>query len=291
MAYDLTPIRHLYPFHTARLAVPGGMLSYVDEGSGPPVVMVHGNPTWSFYFRHLIAALSPHYRVIVPDHIGCGLSDKPQDYSYRLANHIENLTHLLEHLNLGPVDLIVHDWGGAIGMGWATQHPDLVRRIVVLNTAAFLSPRLPLRIAVCRTPLFGDLALRGLNAFAGMATFMAVERPMAADVRQGYLLPYNTWHNRIAQLRFVQDIPMQPSHPTWAVVDGIDRELRRLRGKPMQILWGGKDWCFSDYFLAGWLERFPEAQATRFDHAGHYVLEDAHAEIVPRVVRFLGAEE
>ncbi|NTW02842.1 MAG: alpha/beta fold hydrolase [Oscillochloris sp.] len=287
---DLTAIRHLYPFRTARLAVPGGAISYVDEGAGPPVVMVHGNPTWSLYYRRLINALRDTHRVIVPDHMGCGLSDKPQDYPYRLENHIENLTLLLDHLRLGPVDLVVHDWGGAIGMGWATRHPDLVRRIIVLNTSAFLSPRLPLRIALCRTPVFGDIALRGLNAFAGVATFMAVERPMGDDLRMAYLLPYNSWHNRIAQLRFVQDIPMHPTHPTWSVVDGIDRELTVLRNKPMQILWGGKDWCFSDHFLAGWLQRFPQAQVMRFDHAGHYVLEDAHEEIVPRAVRFLNAE-
>ncbi|NNJ12493.1 alpha/beta fold hydrolase [Chloroflexales bacterium ZM16-3] len=283
---DLASIRHLYPFNTARLDVPGGAISYVDEGVGPPVVMVHGNPTWSLYYRHLIAALRGSHRVIVPDHMGCGLSDKPQDYPYRLADHIDNLTRLIDHLDLGPVDLVVHDWGGAIGMGWATRHPDLVRRIVVLNTAAFLSPRLPLRIAVCRVPVLGDIALRGMNAFAGAATFMAVERPMPADLRMAYLLPYNSWQNRIAQLRFVQDIPLHPSHPTWAVVDGIDRDLAALRGKPMQILWGGKDWCFNDHFLAGWLQRFPKAMAARFDYAGHYVLEDAHAEIVPRVVRF-----
>jgi cis-3-alkyl-4-acyloxetan-2-one decarboxylase len=285
-ALDLSRIRHLYPFRTDRLEAPGGAISYVDEGAGPPVVMVHGNPTWSIYYRHLILALRGAHRVIVPDHMGCGLSDKPQAYPYRLANHIENLTLLLRHLDLGPVDLVVHDWGGAIGMGWAVRHPELVRRIVVLNTAAFLSPRLPLRIAVCRAPGFGDLALRGMNAFAGVATFMAVERPMPDDLRMAYLLPYNSWQNRIAQLRFVQDIPLRPAHPTWPVVDGIDRELTALRGKPMQILWGGKDWCFDDHFLAGWLQRFPAAAAYRFDGAGHYVLEDAHEEIVPRVAQF-----
>ncbi len=287
-APDLASIRQLYPFQTGRLGVPGGAISYIDEGAGLPVVMVHGNPTWSLYYRRLAVALRGSHRVIVPDHMGCGLSDKPQAYPYRLANHIENLGLLLEQLALGPVDLVVHDWGGAIGMGWAVRHPELVRRIVVLNTAAFLSPRLPLRIAVCRVPLFGDLALRGMNAFAGMATFMAVERPMPAELRRAYLLPYNSWQNRIAQLRFVQDIPLGPAHPTWATVDAIDRELPALRGKPMQILWGGKDWCFDDHFLAGWLQRFPQAQATRFDHAGHYVLEDAHEQIVPRVVEFLG---
>ncbi|WP_254151053.1 alpha/beta fold hydrolase [Candidatus Chloroploca mongolica] len=286
----LAPLRGLYPFQTRRLAVPGGTISYVDEGSGPPVLMVHGNPTWSFYYRHLIAALSPTHRVIVPDHMGCGLSDKPQTYAYTLQNHLGNLTRLMEHLDLGPLDLVVHDWGGAIGMGWATRFADQVRRIVVLNTAAFLSPRLPFRIAVCRYPIFGDLAVRGLNGFAGAATVMAVERPMSPEVRQGYLFPYNSWENRVAIQRFVRDIPMSPRHPTWAVVDGIDRDLVNVRDKPMQIFWGGKDWCFSDYFLAGWLERFPAASVVRFDDAGHYVLEDAHEEIVPRVVRFFGED-
>jgi haloalkane dehalogenase len=249
-------------------------------------VLVHGNPTWSFYYRRLITALSPHHRVIVPDHLGCGLSSKPQEYPYRLQNHIDNLTLLLRRLDLGPVDLVVHDWGGAIGMGWATAHPELVRRIVVLNTAAFLSPQVPLRIAVCKIPGFGDLAIRGLNGFAGAAVFMAVEKPLPPEVRAGYLLPYRSWADRIAHLRFVQDIPLHPGHPTWPVVDAIDRELTVLRKKPMLILWGGKDWCFTDHFLNGWLRRFPAAQAVRFDDAGHYVLEDAYEEIVPRVVRF-----
>jgi haloalkane dehalogenase len=280
-------ISDLYPFRLGRLALDGAAMSYVDEGAGPPVLLVHGNPTWSFYYRRLIAALSPAHRVIAPDHIGCGLSDKPQRYPYTLATHIENLGRLIRHLELGPLDLVVHDWGGAIAMGWATRHPDLVRRIVVLNTAAFLSPHLPRRIAVCRYPLFGDIAVRGLNGFAAGATLMAVERPLEPAVRRGLLFPYGSWRDRVAIQAFVRDIPTRPSHPTWPVVDAIDRELANLRRHPMQILWGGKDWCFNDHFLAGWLRRFPEAQAHRFDDAGHYVLEDAHEAIVPRVAQFL----
>lgn len=285
--HDLAPIRTIYPFAQHRFDVPGGSINYVDEGAGPAVIMLHGNPTWSFYYRRLISALCDRYRVIVPDHIGCGLSDKPQDYPYRLANHIENLGLLVRHLGLRTASLVLHDWGGAIGMGYAVRREIAVDKLVVLNTAAFLSRHVPLRIAICKIPGFGDLAIRGLNAFALGATFMAVERPMDAIVRQGFVLPYRSYHDRIANLRFVQDIPMHPGHPTWAVVDGIDKQLSLFRDTPMLICWGGKDWCFNDHFLAGWLQRFPHAQVRRIDDAGHYVLEDAHATIVPAVERFL----
>ncbi len=286
-AIDLTPIRTIYPFEQHYLDLPGGRMHYLDEGQGPPVIMLHGNPTWSFYYRRLVLALRDRHRVIVPDHLGCGLSDKPQGYSYRLADHIDNLTRLIWELDLDEADLVLHDWGGAIGMGCAVWSALRVRRIVVLNTAAFLSRRVPLRIAACKLPLFGDLAIRGLNGFAGAATVMAVERPMDPLVRQGFLLPYRSYHDRIANLRFVQDIPLHPGHPTWPVVDAIDSRLSQLRDTPMLILWGGRDWCFSDHFLDGWMQRFPEADVRRFDTAGHYVLEDAHEEILPRVRAFL----
>ncbi len=284
---DISSIRALYPFAQHRLAVPGGAINYVDEGSGPVVLMVHGNPTWSFYYRRLILALRDTHRVIVPDHMGCGLSDKPQNYPYRLMNHIDNLGLLVDHLGITEADLVVHDWGGAIGMGYAVRGQLQVRRIVVLNTAAFLSPHVPLRIAVCKIPGFGDIAIRGFNAFAGMATVIAVEKPLPDDVRAGYLLPYRNYHDRIATLRFVQDIPMHAGHPTWNVVAGIDKQLGMFRNTLMEILWGGRDWCFDDSFLQGWMQRFPHAAVTRFDDAGHYVLEDAGDVIVPRVMRFL----
>lgn len=284
---DLTPIRSVYPFTPHRLAVPGGELSYLDEGQGPAVIMLHGNPTWSFYYRRLISALRDRYRVIVPDHMGCGLSDKPQNYPYRLANHIENVSRLVRHLGITEATLMVHDWGGAIGMGYAIRQEITVSRLVIFNTAAFLSLHVPLRIAICKIPLFGDLAIRGLNAFALGGTFMAVERPMEPLVRQGYLLPYGNYHDRIANLRFVQDIPLHPLHPTWRDVATIERRLDQFAATPMLILWGGKDWCFDDHFLAGWMQRFPAAEVHRIDDAGHYVVEDAHAYIVPQLLRFL----
>jgi len=285
-------LQALFPFRVGEYALPGGagVMRFVDEGAGTPVVLLHGNPTWSFFYRRLIMALRDRRRVIAPDHLGCGLSDKPPHYQYCLANHIHHLEHLLAWLNLGPVDLVVHDWGGAIGMGWAVRHPELVRRIVLLNTAAFLSPYVPWRIAVGKLPWVGEWAIRHLNAFALAATVMAVTRPLDPVVRAGYLWPYQTPADRVAIARFVQDIPLHPGHRTWPVVDAIDRDLVVLRHKEVRIFWGGRDWCFDDRFLAGWLNRFPSAYVTRLDDAGHYVLEDASDTMIAYLAQWLLAE-
>ena len=157
----MVPFRDLYPFRSQYLTLSGWKYHYVDEGSGDPLVMLHGNPTWSFYYRALIAAFSPTHRVIAPDHVGCGLSDKPQAYSYTLAQHINNLEALLDALELERLTLFLHDWGGPIGMGYALRHPERVKRFVVFNTAAFPVSRIPLRINVCKLPGFGALAVRG----------------------------------------------------------------------------------------------------------------------------------
>ena len=292
-ADNLHDWRALYPFKSNWLTLDGGVrMHYLDEGgAGEPVVMVHGNPTWSFYYRNLACGLRGGRRIIVPDHIGCGLSDKPQDYPYRVARHIENLERLLIHeLKLERFSLVVHDWGGAIGCGVAVRHPERVTKLVVLNTAAFLSPDCPKRIRILRTPGLGALAVRGFNAFAGGAVRMAAahRERMTPQVKAGYLAPYGNWRDRVATLRFVEDIPLSPRHPSWRTMSDIEEKLPLLRDKPMLICWGGRDFCFHDGFLKGWTEHFPAAFVHRFADAGHYVLEDAGERILPLVQEFLG---
>jgi len=276
-----------YPFQPCRLEIEGHSLAYLDEGQGPAVVMVHGNPSWSYLYRNLVSGLRDRYRCIVPDHLGCGFSDKPTDYPYRLKNHVDNLERLLEALGVERCILVVHDWGGAIGMGWAGRHPERVAGVVVLNTAAFRSPRLPLRIAICRWPVLGSLLVRGLNGFARAATFMAVTRPMRPEIAAGFLAPYNNWSNRIAVHRFVEDIPMDAQHPSWQTLVGIEESLPRLQHCPMLLCWGGRDFCFNDTFFEEWRRRFPRAEAHYFPEAGHYVLEDELADIQPLIAGFL----
>ncbi len=271
-------------------------MHYVDEGDrdAPPVLMLHGNPTWSFYWRRLIKALSATHRVVAPDHIGCGKSDKPDDdtYSYRLAERIDDVEYLVERLGLRDITLAVHDWGGMIGMGWAHRHPDLVARLVILNTAAFPMPatkRLPASLRLARNTKAGALLVRGFNAFARGATRLAVTRTkLAKEIRDGLCAPYDSWDHRRAVLRFVQDIPLEESDPSFSVVREVGENLHQFRELPMLICWGERDFVFDDHFLKVWESTFPEAEVHRFSDCGHYVLEDAPEEIEHLVRNFLG---
>ncbi|HNT78112.1 MAG TPA: alpha/beta fold hydrolase [Anaerolineae bacterium] len=287
----MTDFKSLYPFASHWLDLDGARLHYLDEGprDGPPVVMVHGNPTWSFYFRTLIPALAQTHRVIVPDHVGCGFSDKPQDYPYTLEQHIQNLERLIAHLGLRNITLALHDWGGGVGMGYATRHPETVARFVIFNTSAFFAPAIPAVLHLARSPLLGEFAVRGLNLFVrGALVWGTSQRArFTPEVRAGYAAPYDSWRNRIAVYRFVQDIPTTAAHPTRATIDAIDARLHLFRQHPMLILWGADDFVFTvKDFLAGWRARFPAAEVHVLENAGHYVVEDAHERILPLMQAF-----
>ena len=275
------------------LDLKGVQYRYRDHGAGEPVVMLHGNPTWSFFYRDLIRGLCDDYRTVVPDHVGCGLSDKPGDdrYDYTLRRRVDDLEALLEHLGLREgLTLVLHDWGGMIGMAYAHRHPERIKRLVVLNTAAFRMPpgkRLPWSLRLCRAPLLGPLLVRGLNLFCRGAPRVCVRRPLPPDVRAAYLAPYDSWANRIAVLRFVQDIPLRPGDRSYDLLVQVEEGLERFRGLPILICWGERDFVFDRLIREEWQRRFPQAEVHRFPEAGHYVLEDAGAQIVPLVRDFL----
>jgi haloalkane dehalogenase len=298
MGLDLAPLRDLYPFASHFFERQGLRLHYLDEGAsgGVPVVMLHGNPSWSFLFRDLVSAWRPHGRCIVPDHMGMGLSDKPSEASYRytLDSRVDDLEALLESLHIqGPVSLVLHDWGGMIGMAWAARYPERVARIVALNTSAFGLPpekAFPWPLRVVRDTPLGRPLVQGLNAFAAMASRVCTVQPLPPRVRAAYVGPYDSWHNRIATLRFVQDIPLQPGDPAWATLQAVEGALPALAHVPVLLGWGLRDFVFDRHFLAGWQARFPGAITRAFADAGHYVLEDKGTELIPEIVRFLHAE-
>lgn len=243
--------------------------------------MVHGNPTWSYYYRKLVTLLSKSHRVIVPDHMGCGLSDKPQRYNYSLKNHISNLNKLLSHLKIDSYSLVVHDWGGPIGLGNGGNHPQRIEKILLFNTAAFRSTKIPFRIRICTYPYLGSLLVKGFNGFSWPATFMAVKKPLPGDVKRAYLAPYNSWKNRVAIHGFVRDIPLASTHPSYSTLIGVEKGLESIRKRkiPMMVIWGAKDFCFNDFYYNQWRSRFPEADFHYLKDCGHYVLEDGWPEI------------
>jgi len=297
-----------YPFAPQRFEVrPGIAMSYLDEGprDGEVVVMLHGNPSWSYYWRHLVLALrdpavGKAYRCIVPDHIGMGLSDKPNDlpsasphYRYTLQSRVDDLGALLDHLGIdGPVTLAVHDWGGMIGFGWALSHASQVRRLIITNTAAFPLPaakKMPWQLSFGRDLRIGGALIRAFNLFSAGASWLGVERRMPPDVRRAYVAPYDSWANRISTLRFMQDIPLRAGDPAWALVEEAGRRLPEFTDRPTFIGWGLKDFVFDHHILDGFRQALPQAQVRAYDDAGHYVLEDKHEELVPMMRAFLEA--
>lgn len=286
----------LYPFASHWLDRGGIQQHYLDEGSGEPVVMVHGNPTWSFYYRDLIKALRGTHRVIVPDHIGMGLSEKPSDavYEYSLRQRIADFSALMAHLSLDrPINLVVHDWGGMIAMAWAVENVEKIARLVILNTAAFHLPpskSMPWQLSLARDSKLGAFLVRGFNAFSAGATRMAVTRPLPAAVRAAYVAPYDSWDHRIATLRFVQDIPLAPGDRGYEIISSTASKLPLLADKPGLICWGMRDFVFDEKFLTEWRNYLPFAEVHEYPGAGHYVLEDAGERIVPLVQAFLARE-
>jgi len=275
-----------YPFSPHYLNLDGPRLHYLDEGQGPVVALLHGNPTWSYMYRRLIPALAQHHRVIAPDHIGCGLSDKPQKYPYCLRQHRDNFLRLLQHCGIERFSLVAHDWGGAIGLAAVVTAPERLEKCVLMNTAAFPFPRLPGRIALCRQPLIGEFLVRWLNLFVLAARYMATVKPMPLPARHALEAPYDSWENRVGIARFVEDIPMSPNHPSYQLLKEIDKLLPSLRQTPMLFVWGGRDFCFDWRFLDEWRRRFPTAASHFLGNAGHYLLEDAPEEAIPLIARF-----
>ena len=282
-------MNHFYPFESHYLTIKGVRYHYLDEGEGEILLMVHGNPTWSFFYRELVSNFRDRYRVIVPDHIGCGLSDKPASYNYTLQQHIHNLSFLIEAIQLSNINLFMHDWGGPIAMGYAVRHPDSINRLIIFNTAAFWFPQIPMGIKLLRNSMLGWFFVQRLNLFAWLGTVMACQRkPMSKQVKQGYLAPYNSVSNRIGLLRFIQDIPLHPDHVSYPVLRSVEKRLPVLKDHKKMIVWGGKDPVFNMDFLDEWKKHFPDVSTRVIDDAGHYVVEDAIDLIIPWIEEFLG---
>ena len=239
------------------------------------LVCVHGNPTWSYLWRRLLSAAPVGWRVVAPDHLGMGYSERVS-YAQTLADRVADLGEVLAALGVtGPVVTVAHDWGGAISLGWALAHRDQLAGIVLLNTAVSQPPAagVPALIAVARTP--GVLRAACVQTPTFLRGTLRLAHPaLPAPVRSAYLAPYAGAGRREAVGDFVADIPLTDDHPTKATLDAIADGLSRLGEVPVLLLWGPRDPVFADRYLRDLQDRLPQAQVHRFEGAGHLVAED-----------------
>ncbi len=266
--------RRLYPFDSRFFALPAGRMHYIDEGRGPPIVFVHGTPTWSFLYRDLISRLRTEHRCIAPDNLGFGLSDKPTDSRYSLAAHAANLAQFLDALDLPRFSLVVHDLGGPMGLSYALAHPERIERLVLLNTFMW-----PLRDEFAVPPV-GKLLAGPIGRFLYLRLNLSPRRLMpmvygdksklTPEIHRHYIEPFPQPADRRAMFAFVPELAAGATFcaPLW-------EQRARLRDFPALLLWGMKDITFGPQYLARWRELLPEADIHTFDDVGHFVQEEA----------------
>ncbi len=272
-----------FPWTSKYADIGGDKIAYVDEGTGEPIVMLHGNPTWGFLYRKFIGPLSRTHRTIAVDHLGFGRSDKPLDGDSPLAGHISRLTRVMDALDLHDVTLVMQDWGGPIGLGWAVDHPERVKRLAILNTWAFRIPagsRINPLLELFRQPAIGEALVQGLNLFVeGFLPAGIWRKGVLNEVMPAYRAPFPDWNSRIATLKFPRDIPVGDDHPSTPAMGHIQDNLGKLK-VPTIIVWAMQDPAFPTQLLDVWKAVFPQAEAHTLDNASHFLQEDAPEEIV-----------
>ncbi len=268
-----------YPFESHYLHVGPGRLHYVDEGSGgSPLLMVHGQPTWSYMYRHVIGERSRHQRCIAVDLLGFGRSDKPRDWTYRPREHAENLGRLVDHLGLDRVDLLVHDWGGPIGLGWASANPERVGRIVALDTwmwsmAEYRAARIFSGVMGSR---LGQWATERWNLFVNPFLKGALPDELWQRVAAAYTGP-------LAQPGDRRGCALFPKMLVDPWLDEIWQRRDVLRGKRAMLVWGGKDVAFPPATRERLETVFASCQVEVQPEVGHFVAEEM-AEALPRLM-------
>ncbi|HEX7476722.1 MAG TPA: alpha/beta fold hydrolase [Polyangiales bacterium] len=290
-----------YPFESHFAQVCGHRMHYVDEGKGETILLLHGNPTWSYLYRHVITGLSDKHRCIAPDHLGFGFSDKPKDADYSMRAHVMRLEAFVQRLGLRDITLVVQDWGGVIGLAWAVRHKSLVKRLVVLNTAGFV-PESPAELAglrprpwgfpllwSLRIPVLGELFVQGLGGFVRLLVPLGIthRERLTREVMAGYLAPYPTWASRRAHLASVRQVPMRPSDTAWQLLRETGAELDGWT-VPTQIVWGMRDPVFVPWFLEQFEKRLPNhAPTVRIEDANHFLQDDRPDLIIDAVRSFM----
>ena len=266
-------------------------LHYVDEGppDAPPLLFVHGNPTWSYLWRQPIAVLSARgHRCVAFDHMGFGRSDKPPQLSaYSLERHIENAIALIDALDLSDVTLVGHDWGGPIGLGALLERRDRLRALVLMNTWAWELPSfLPPFLREFRTEGLGEILALGGNLFVESIPGGMRRRDADPLMMEAYRAPFPDYWSRAGTLAFQREIPLTERDRSAPLMASIQERLPDLR-LPVLLVWGMRDPVFQPVFLEQWRELFPKAETVELDDASHFLVEDSPDAVTAAIEGFL----
>lgn len=282
-------LKKLLPFDSHFITIAGHKMHYIDEGKGPVVIMLHGNPTWCFMYRKLIATLKDQYRVIALDMLGAGLSDHPKNTHFTASDRIEHLKEFIDKLGLTRFSLVMHDWGGSIASAYAVDNVEKIEKLVYLNTTLTDVDSLPKFIKRAARPHIGKYLTKTTKWFLRVMTTkgMGVVKKLPKDVKKGFFHPYNSISRRTAIWDFVSDIPFSTNYDSYARMLHLRESIKRLSNLPVQIVWGMKDPCFHQGMLKQLKEHFPQASVLELQDASHLVLEDAPEEACEAIKRFL----
>jgi haloalkane dehalogenase len=280
-----------FPYESRFVDAGGVRLHYVDEGprDAAPVLMLHGNPTWSYMYRVPIRVLSEAgHRCVALDHMGFGASEKPPKPSeYTLERHVDNAVAAIESLDLREITLVVHDWGGPIGLGAALRLPDRFRALVVMNTWAWELPSfLPPFLREFRTDGLGEILALAGNLFVESIPGGMHRRDPDPVMMEAYRAPFPDYWSRVGTLAFPRDIPLTERDPSAPAMRGIHEGLEGI-GVPKLLIWGMRDRVFRPVFLEQWRELFADARVVELEDASHYLVEDQPEPIAREIADFL----
>lgn len=278
--------REAYPFRSRFLELDAGRMHYIDEGQGDAIVLVHGTPTWSFLYRNLIKELSKNHRCIAMDHIGFGLSDKPAGWTYRPQDHARNVQALIDHLDLQHFTLIVHDLGGPIGISYAIEHPEHIRRLILFNTFMW-AMRDDFAIPPIGTLMGGPIGkflYTRLNISARMFLPLVYgdKSKLTPEIHRQYINPFPHHQDRYGMWVFAREMG---GSADWYESRWSQRD--RIKDVPTLILWGMKDPAFTPKYLARWQTLFTRAQTVTFPNTGHFVQEEEPSAALAAITAFL----
>lgn len=265
--------RSKYPFESKFIELDGQQLHYIDEGQGPVILFVHGTPSWSFDFRKIIIQLRKEYRCIAFDHIGFGLSDKPKDYDYSLDRHVQNLAAFVKKLQLEKLSLVLHDFGGPIGLEWAFKHVEQVERITLMNTwwgDSRDQPEFKKMLRILKSPLLPFL-YKWLNFSARFLLPQAFgdRKKLSKEIHRHYKKPFSRPSERMGTIGFAKSLANDQDFfaQQWAKRE----ELAHL---PFLLIWGMQDRFIGEHYLKKIERGLPQTQGVRLAEAGHFPQEE-----------------